>query len=246
MRDAPVEIVAPDPRWPDLFAAERDAVAIALAPWLVGVPEHIGSTAVPGLCAKPVIDVALGVDALDEMAARIAALVAIGFVYRPEYEDRIPERRYFVRAAGGTPRVHLHAVVLGERLWRQHLRFRDALREDPELLAAYAALKRQLLNSMAAVTYDWAQTSGGLGVAVRPEAWRIHRQGAGLLPARLDKRAYLGAVHEYTFDTTLGHIFVVSSDLDDVLAVGDDVQLGLGVHGVSVVGSTEGAAPDAE
>ena len=91
-----------------------------------------------------------------------------------------------------------------------------------------------------------AVKSGPVKVAVRPEAWRIHRQGAGLLPARLDKRAYLGAVHEYTFDTTLGHIFVVSSDLDDVLAVGDDVQLSLGVHGVSVVGSTEGAQRDAE
>jgi iron(III) transport system ATP-binding protein len=91
-----------------------------------------------------------------------------------------------------------------------------------------------------------AVKSGPVKVAVRPEAWRIHRQGAGLLPARLAKRAYLGAVHEYTFDTALGHIFVVSSDLDDVLAVGDEVQLSLGAHGVSVVGSTEGAGPDAE
>ena len=65
-----------------------------------------------------------------------------------------------------------------------------------------------------------AVTSGPVKVAVRPEAWRIHRQGAGMLPARLDKRAYLGAVYEYTFETALGPIFVVSSDLDDVLAVG--------------------------
>eukprot|EP01037_Dinobryon_pediforme_P016613 gene16613-16794_t len=55
-----------------------------------------------------------------------------------------------------------------------------------------------------------AALSGPVKVAVRPEAWRIHRQGAGLLPARLDKRAYLGAVYEYTFETALGHIFVVS------------------------------------
>ena len=91
-----------------------------------------------------------------------------------------------------------------------------------------------------------AVTSGPVKVAVRPEAWRIHRQGAGLLPARLDKRAYLGAVYEYTFETALGPIFVVSSDLDDVLAVGDEVQLSLGVHGVSVVGSTEVAQTNAE
>ncbi len=91
-----------------------------------------------------------------------------------------------------------------------------------------------------------AVTSGAVKVAVRPEAWRIHRQGAGMLPARLDKRAYLGAVYEYTFETALGPIFVVSSDLDDVLAVGDAVQLSLGVHGVSVVGSTEAAQTNAE
>lgn len=88
--------------------------------------------------------------------------------------------------------------------------------------------------------------SGPVKVAVRPEAWRIARQGDGLLPARLAKSAYLGAVHEYTFETALGSIFVVSADLDDVLAVGDQVLLGLGVHGVSVVGSTDGALADAE
>ncbi|MFN3440113.1 MAG: ABC transporter ATP-binding protein [Acidovorax sp.] len=88
--------------------------------------------------------------------------------------------------------------------------------------------------------------SGPVKVAVRPEAWRIERRGDGLLPARLDKSAYLGAVHEYTFDTPLGSIFVVSSDLDNVLAVGEQVLLGLGNHGVSVVGSTDGALGDAE
>ena len=91
-----------------------------------------------------------------------------------------------------------------------------------------------------------AVQSGPVKVAVRPEAWRIHRQGTGLLPARLDKRAYLGAVYEYTFETALGSIFVVSSDLDHVLAVGDEVQLSLGVHGVSVVGSTDAAQTNAE
>ncbi len=83
-----------------------------------------------------------------------------------------------------------------------------------------------------------AAAPGPVKVAVRPEAWSIQRQGMGLLPATLRKRAYLGAVHEYTFDTALGSIFVASADLDDVLAVGDQVQLGLGVHGVSVVEST--------
>ncbi|MCE1190900.1 MAG: ABC transporter ATP-binding protein [Acidovorax sp.] len=91
-----------------------------------------------------------------------------------------------------------------------------------------------------------AVRSGPVRVAVRPEAWRITRQGEGLLPARLVKSAYLGAVHEYTFDTALGAVFVVSADLDDVLSVGDEVRLGLGAHGVSVVGGAEGPEADAE
>lgn len=83
-----------------------------------------------------------------------------------------------------------------------------------------------------------ASPAGPVKVAVRPEAWRIARQaGSATLAARLDHRAYLGGVHEYTFETALGRVFVVSGDLDDVLAVGEEVHLALGVHGVSVVGS---------
>lgn len=108
------------------------------------VLEPIGSTAVPGLCAKPVLDILLGVPSPADAEASIPALVAAGFVYRPEYESVIPDRRYFVRPAGPSLRVHLHAVVLGGMLWRQHLHFRDRLRDDPRLMQSYAALKRHL------------------------------------------------------------------------------------------------------
>lgn len=106
--------------------------------------EHIGSTAVPGLCAKPVLDIALGVRMLDEVAASLPELARLGFTYRPEYEQQIPDRRYFTRAEGPMPRVHLHALILGGALWTQHLRLRDALREDQVLAQAYAALKQRL------------------------------------------------------------------------------------------------------
>jgi iron(III) transport system ATP-binding protein len=76
--------------------------------------------------------------------------------------------------------------------------------------------------------------AGAVKVAVRPEAWKIG-SGAEGVPARLVKAAYLGSNHEYTFDTALGPIFVVSSDLEHVLTVGEEVGLQLAEHGVSVV-----------
>ena len=76
--------------------------------------------------------------------------------------------------------------------------------------------------------------AGPVKVAVRPEAWLIHRGGSGL-QARLTKLAYLGSIHEYTFETTLGSIFVVSPDLTNVLQLGAEVGLSLADHGVSVV-----------
>lgn len=129
--------------WPAQYAqVEAELRSVIALPGIV--LEHVGSTAVPGLCSKPVLDIVLGVAALDDMEAAAPALAQIGFNYRPEYQLQIPDRRYFVRAEGKTPRVHVHAVTLGGTLWRQHLRFRDALREDPVLRQSYAALKRRL------------------------------------------------------------------------------------------------------
>ena len=76
--------------------------------------------------------------------------------------------------------------------------------------------------------------AGAVKVAVRPEAWRVVPEGQGL-PAVLRKSAYLGSVLEYTFDTDLGPVFVVSPDLEAALPVGARVALNLGTHGVSVV-----------
>ena len=124
-----------------LQAAEQVRAAVVAAGAVV---EHIGSTAVPGLCSKPVLDMLLGVASLSEAEASIPGLAAVGFVYRPEYEHQIPERRYFVKPAGRLPRVHLHAVVVDSVLWRHHLYFRDELRQDEQLMESYAALKKHL------------------------------------------------------------------------------------------------------
>ena len=129
--------------WPAQYALVAAEVRSAIAGSDI-VLEHIGSTAVPGLRGKPVLDIAAGVTGLEGIEASIPTLARLGFTYRPEYEAQIPDRRYFVRAEGTTPRVHLHALLLGGDLWRQHLHFRDALRNDPALAQAYAALKQRL------------------------------------------------------------------------------------------------------
>ena len=79
-----------------------------------------------------------------------------------------------------------------------------------------------------------AVPAGAIKVAVRPEAWQIHRVGEGMA-AKLVKSAYLGSFFEYTFATELGNIFVISPDLTDVLPLGAEVKLTLASHGVSVV-----------
>lgn len=130
-------------QWPSQYAQVEAELRSAIS--IPGMTlEHIGSTAVPGLCAKPIIDIVLGVGVLKQVEEEIPALVGLGFTYRPEYEKLIPDRRYFVRAEGHTPRVHLHGIILGGTLLLQHLQFRDALREDRDLMLSYAALKRRL------------------------------------------------------------------------------------------------------
>lgn len=146
---ATLRVIEYQDAWPRQYAEVEAELRSALA--MPGfILEHIGSTAVPGLCAKPVLDVALAVGALTDVEAEIAGLARLGFVYRPGYEQHLPDRRYFVRDEGRVPRVHLHAVVLGSRLWLQHLQLRAALRDNAALTQAYAALKRHLAVAHAA------------------------------------------------------------------------------------------------
>jgi GrpB-like predicted nucleotidyltransferase (UPF0157 family) len=129
--------------WPRHYQAAAAELATAFAGATASI-DHIGSTAVPGLCAKPVIDILVGVRDLTHVTERIGALETLGYRYRPEYEDTLPQRRYFVRAADDRPRIHLHAWLSDSVEWTRHLAFRDALRSQPGLAREYAVLKRRL------------------------------------------------------------------------------------------------------
>lgn len=139
----PIIIEEADPAWPRRFAEDRARIAAALAP-LAPQIEHIGSTAVAGLAAKPVIDIMIGLDALDQAAPCIPALAALGYCYVPEYEAVMPYRRFFYLDTAGVRTHHIHMVAVTHEFWERHLLFRDYLRAHPDAASEYAALKQQL------------------------------------------------------------------------------------------------------
>ncbi|WP_082604441.1 GrpB family protein [Acidovorax sp. Root217] len=140
-RDEPIELVEYNPAWPALFDAERRLLQEMLAPWLAGPVEHIGSTAVPGLPAKPIIDIMAPVHSLAESTAAIAAASALNYLYYPYKPEQL---HWFCKPSPAHRTHHLHLVPLGSTLWHQRLEFRDALRGSTDLTARYAALKHQL------------------------------------------------------------------------------------------------------
>jgi GrpB-like predicted nucleotidyltransferase (UPF0157 family) len=112
-----------------------------LGPYLAGPIEHVGSTAVPGLRAKPIIDIMAGVASLDASRGAIEALVALGYLYWPYKADVI---HWFCKPSEQHRTHHLHLVPFESALWRERLAFRDRLREDPAARAEYTALKDTL------------------------------------------------------------------------------------------------------
>ena len=134
-----LHIVPYDEAWPAEFAAEVVRIWPLLAPFARDI-QHIGSTAVPGLAAKPILDIAVAVTSAGAVAACTPALVALGYTDRGQTDEQ--GHYYFVRDNPRTHQVHVSQVPnLG---WDARLLFRDRLRSDPALAAEYAALKQRL------------------------------------------------------------------------------------------------------
>jgi len=139
----PVVVADYDPGWPALFAEEQVRIFEALG--RTAAVEHVGSTAVPGLAAKPIVDILVGIPPADDLDRCVGALVALGYDYMPEYEMSLPNRRYFRKSdAQGRRTHHVHAVPLGGPFWHRHIAFRDYLRRHPEAAGEYQNLKRRL------------------------------------------------------------------------------------------------------
>lgn len=163
-----VEVLDYDPAWADRFAEWRERLAGTLGPGARRI-EHVGSTSVPGLAAKPIVDIQVSVPDVEDEAAYVPAIEALSLALRLREEDH----RYF-RPAAHLPRtVHLHVCASGSAWEREHLLFRDFLRADAATRDGYAAMKRAraVRHVDDPVAYTEAKTGFILDALERGERW---------------------------------------------------------------------------
>ena len=137
----PILVVDYDPDWPILFEQERLITALGSSLLMV---EHLGSTAVPGLAAKPVIDIGLGIQSLAEAPDLMPAIERLGYIYEPALEQLLPERRFFWKGTATVHTYHLHLAEVDHPVLLRPLRFRDYLRRHPDRAEKYGELKKEL------------------------------------------------------------------------------------------------------
>ncbi len=176
-----VEITPYDPGWPRLFEAERDHLLSCLPKGSIGRIEHFGSTAVPGLAAKPIVDMLVEVRSLHEVRETIAPILeaqAYEFFWRPSWRDGVtPEYTWFIKRQGNGRRSHhIHMLTHDSPEW-DRLLFRDYLRAHPELARQYGELKLRLAAS-AATREDYASAKTRFIVTSTEAArdWQANRQ----------------------------------------------------------------------
>jgi len=147
-----IRIVPYDDRWPDQFASEANHLRAAMGSLSLRI-EHVGSTSVPGLAAKPVIDIQISVAALDSLDVYVAPLASLGYSHVPFGDvDRVYP--FFRKPAEWPSTHHLHLCVIGSEHERRHLAFRDYLRNHPQVARDYVALKRSLAETYVGATAE--------------------------------------------------------------------------------------------
>ena len=139
MPEEPVVIVDYDPEWPLLFAAERDRIRQAVGEGAERI-EHVGSTSVPGLEAKPVIDILVSVDSFEPSEIYDVPLRGLGYEHRP---DDVPAHRFYRYVDTTTTRFHLHVCESGRDWESDHLLFREFLKATPRVAEKYGEMKRE-------------------------------------------------------------------------------------------------------
>ena len=151
------------------FERKRTPFVEALATWLVGPIEHIGSTAIPGLAAKPVIDIMAGVQTLEASRPAIAAATALGYCYLP-YQAEL--EHWFCRPSLAFRTHHLHLIPVGTPQWLRPIAFRDYLRTHADVASEYEALKRQLAASIVSIARRTRRRRGHSSTGSRIWRWK--------------------------------------------------------------------------
>jgi GrpB-like predicted nucleotidyltransferase (UPF0157 family) len=176
-----VEIAPYDPAWPAMFASLGVGLRAALGDAAARI-DHIGSTSVPGLAAKPVIDIQISVASLEPTDAFLVPLTDMGFVYRADNPERT--KRYF-REPPGQRRTHVHVRQLGSFSQQFPLLFRDYLRYHASAAAEYAAAKRRCAATFRNDRPGYVQAKDAFvwDIIRRADAWA---QRTGWLPGPSD------------------------------------------------------------
>ncbi|MFC8618372.1 GrpB family protein [Micromonospora purpureochromogenes] len=172
--NAPVHIEPYDVAWPERFVEEASVIGQTIDPWITGGIHHVGSTAVPGLAAKPVIDIMVGVADLESSRPCIELLEPLSYRYWPYLAEVM---HWFCKPRPSHRTHHLHLVPTGSPRYVNVLAFRDYLRAHPDARADYEALKRDLAdrypNDREAYTEGKTDLIGKLTEAAR--AWATTR-----------------------------------------------------------------------
>jgi GrpB-like predicted nucleotidyltransferase (UPF0157 family) len=172
-----IVLVPYDRAWPPTFAAEATRLRRALPDLFVGL-QHMGSTAIPGLIAKPVIDMLAVVDSVEAVDLHRETFEALGYEVMGEFG--IPGRRYFRKDDSSGRRTHqLHAFVRGSSHIVRHLDFRDYLRAHPAVAEAYGLLKQRLAAECENDTrrYTEGKTAFVQEIEERAARWKTDRVG---------------------------------------------------------------------
>ncbi|MDB5226145.1 MAG: hypothetical protein JWN78_338 [Bacteroidota bacterium] len=132
-----------NPNWASMFFSEKQLV-LKNFPVKESLIEHIGSTAIPSLIAKPIIDILLGVPSLSTEISVVNYLEKLNYEYIEEYNKIIPERRFFIKNINSIRTYHIHMTEINSDFWIRHLFFRNQLLENIKVREQYQELKIKL------------------------------------------------------------------------------------------------------
>jgi GrpB-like predicted nucleotidyltransferase (UPF0157 family) len=169
-----IEIAAYSSAWPGLFEREASRIMQVCA-GAVTLVEHIGSTAIPGMPAKPILDLMPGLAAYADGLKTIEPMQRLGYEYFGE--NGIPGRYYFDLKFEGRSVAHVHMFETGSQPWQRHLIFRDQLRLDPAAAARYAELKKELAARFRKDREAYTNAKSGFINSVIQKAHQKSREG---------------------------------------------------------------------